>query len=67
LSETTLDTLEGIEAFTQLETVAVGDVADGDLTPLLSLPDLKDVSLGEGLKENAQALAGQTGFSISYQ
>ena len=67
LSETTLDTLEGIEAFTLLEIFAVGDVADGDLTPLLSLPDLKDVSLGEGLRDNAQAIAGQTGFSISYR
>lgn len=66
LSETSLVTLAGIEAFTQLETFAVGDVVDGDLTPLLALPDLKDVSLGEGLRGNAQALAGQMGFSISY-
>ena len=67
LSETSLVTLAGIEAFTQLETFAVGDVVDGDLTPLLVLPDLKDVSLGEGLRGNAQALAGQMGFSISYR
>jgi Leucine-rich repeat (LRR) protein len=66
LSETTLDTLAGIEAFTQIETFAVGDVIDGDLTPLLALPDLKAVSLGESLRNNAQALAEQTGFSISY-
>lgn len=67
LSETTLDTLAGIEVFTQLETFAVGNVIDGDLTPLLSLPVLKDISLGEGLRGNAQALSGQTDFSISYQ
>ncbi|MPN60472.1 hypothetical protein SDC9_208200 [bioreactor metagenome] len=50
-----------------LEFFEVGGVVDGDLTPLLALPNLKAVSLGESLRENAQALMGQAGFSISYQ
>lgn len=67
LSETTLDTLEGIEAFTQLETLTLGGVINGNLTPLLDLPNLKSVSLGDELREKAEALAGQPGFFISYR
>lgn len=67
LSDTTLDTLKGIEAFTQLEDFTVEGVSDSDLTPLLSLPNLKAVSLGEKLRGNAEILDGQAVFSISYR
>lgn len=67
LSETTLGTLKGIEALTQLETFTVEGVVDGDLTPLLALPNLKAAFLGENMRKNALVLAGQQDFSISYR
>lgn len=67
LSETTLDTLDGIEALTQLESFEVEGVIDGDLAPLLSLPQLKNVILGEGLRQEAGAIESQAGFTISYR
>ncbi len=67
LSETTLDTLDGIQSLAQLEAFTVESVIDGDLTPLLELPNLKAVSLGEELRKNAEELTRKAGFSISYR
>ncbi len=65
LSETTLDTLAGVENLKQLRSIEVADVADGDLTPLLSLPYLKNVVLGEDMRHEAEAIKGRADFAIS--
>lgn len=67
LSETALDTLAGVENLTQLRSIEVAGVADGDLTPLLSLPYLKNVILGEDMRHVAEAVEGKADFAISYR
>ncbi len=62
-----LQALSGIEQFVYLEQVGLDDVADGDLTPLLSLPRLKEAHLGEALRQSAQHDLSQAGFSVLYQ
>ncbi len=65
--ETTLDTLDGIENLTQLRVLEVTGVADGDLTPLLSLPHLTNVILGKEMRGEAEAIEDKAEFSISYK
>ncbi len=65
--ETSIDTLDGIEDFKQLAYFEVEGVNDGDLTPLLLLPHLRDVVLGENLRQAAEALAENAEFTISYR
>lgn len=67
LYDTALETLDGIEALTQLEFFEVQSVLDGDLTPLLALPHLKNVSLGENLRGEAEAALGEAAFEITYR
>lgn len=66
LHETTIDTLDGIDMLTQLQYFEVTGVIDGDLSPLLSLPHLKDVVLGEDMRQAAEAIMEKAEFSISY-
>lgn len=67
LYETTIDTLTGIDRLTQLTFFEVSGVIDGDLTPLLSLPQLKSVMLDEDMRFAAEAIAELATFKISYQ
>ena len=67
LSETTIDTLAGIEDLTQLKFLEVESVIDGDLTPLLSLRNLEEVVLGENMRQEAEAISGRAKFAISYR
>ena len=67
LYETTIDTLAGIEVLTQLRSFEVTGVVDGDLTPLFSLPYLRDVTLGEDMRSAAMAIQGKAKFEISYR
>lgn len=66
MRQASLKTLAGIEAFTHLEQIGLGDVADGDLSPLLSLPRLKEAQLDAGLREAAEADLRQAHFTIVY-
>ena len=62
-----LKSLSGIEKYTSLEEIGLSRVLDGDLTPLLLLPNLKKVYLGEDLKEAAQKIAYACKFEIIYE
>jgi serine/threonine protein kinase len=67
LHETTIDTLDGIDMLTQLKYFEVSGVIDGDLSPLLSLPHLKDVVLSEDMRQTAEAIGEKAEFTISYR
>ncbi len=67
MRDASLQALSGIEQFAYLEQVGFDDVADGDLTPLLSLPLLKEAHLGEALWQSAQLDLAQAEFAVVYQ
>ena len=62
-----LDTLSGIESFSRLQVFEVTDVADGDLSPLLQLPYISLVTVGEGLRESVERLADSAKFAIEFR
>lgn len=66
LYDTGIDTLDGIEDLTQLRYIELKYVSDGNLLPLLSLPYLESVCLGEEMRDEAEAIAGKARFEISY-
>jgi tRNA A-37 threonylcarbamoyl transferase component Bud32 len=61
-----LASLDGVEQYDSLEQIGISHVTDGDLSPLKTLPRLKDVKLGEDLRRDAEAALGQVTFTISY-
>ena len=61
-----LDTLEGIGAFAGLERLELGGVRDRNLTSLLSLPQLIEVSLSEELRQEAERDLANASFQISF-
>ena len=61
-----LDTLEGIGAFAGLERLELGGVRDRNLTSLLSLPQLIEVSLSEDLRQEAERDLANASFQISF-
>lgn len=65
--DTNFNTLKGIEEFSHLQEIALTNVIDGDLTPLLSLPQLRKVYLRETLHEAAEISLKQANFEIIYQ
>lgn len=67
LHETTLDTLAGIGELTQIQFLEVTGVIDGDLSPLLSLPNLKEVLLGEDMREAAASIQDRVHFTVSFR
>ncbi len=62
----TLDSLAGVEGFSQLLDFNAGTVRDGDLKPLLALPSLRRLLLENGMQQAAEAIADQADFSISF-
>ena len=64
---TTFDSLDGIEKFVTLQNLGVGNVLDGDFTPLLSLPQLKTLTLEESLRAVVESSLGEATFEIVYQ
>lgn len=64
--KTVLPTLAGIEKLTHLQVVQVGTVTDGDLTPLLRLPKLKQAQLPEELRQDADRQLTGAAFQIAY-
>jgi serine/threonine protein kinase len=67
LYETTIDTLTGMNKLTQLKFFEVSGVIDGDLTPMLSLTHLKNVVLGEDMRQAVKTIEREANFSISYR
>lgn len=65
--DTNFTTLKGIEKFEHLQEIALTNVIDGDLSPLLSLPQLKTVYLRESLREAAEKSLEQANFEIIFQ
>lgn len=63
---TPIQTLSGIEDFVDLKKINLSYVADGDLRPLLDLPNLKEVYLGEALRQAAEEELKDATFTIIY-
>ena len=66
LRKTALSSLAGIQELTHIETMALGSVADDDLTPLLTLASLKQVQLPEELRGAAEQQLKDAPFEISF-
>lgn len=67
LYKLTLESLSGIEALSQLTYIELAGVADGNLSPLLSLPKLQTVLLDESLRSAAESIEQQAQFTIEYR
>ena len=67
LYQLTFDTLDGIEQLRRLKFIEFDSVVDGDLSPLLALPELETALLGEGLRVNAEVIEAQAHFTIAYE
>ncbi|MPM93698.1 hypothetical protein SDC9_140840 [bioreactor metagenome] len=66
IRQTPLTTLDGIAAFPFLERLELSTVRDRNLTPLLSLPELKEVWLNEELRTEAEQNLKNATFQITY-
>ncbi|HML69068.1 MAG TPA: protein kinase [Clostridia bacterium] len=66
IRQTPLTTLDGIAAFSSLERLELSTVRDRNLTPLLSLPQLKEVWLNEELRTEAEQNLKNAIFQITY-
>lgn len=66
MRETPLQTLSGIESLTYLEVVELSTVADGDLSPLLALPQLKEAILYDSLWDVGKATLNDVSFTVNY-
>jgi len=67
LYQLTLDTLDGIEQLPRLQFIELGGVVNGDLSPLLALPELKTVLLDENLRDEAGSIEARAPFAITYE
>lgn len=67
LNKAPLHTLQGVGEIASLEQLGLSEVADGDLSPLLTHPTLKEVQLDESLRPSAQEQLGQALFQISFR
>ncbi len=62
-----LYTLQGVGELAFLERLSMSEVADGNLSPLLGHPTLKEVELAESLRQTAQEQLGQASFQLIYR
>lgn len=67
MRETPLQTLAGIESMSVLEVISLSDVMDGDLSPLLTLPRLKEAVFYDTLSDTAEATLKDAAFTIRYE
>ncbi len=67
LSKAPLRTLRGVGALAALERLRLSEVTDGDLSPLMGHPALKEVELAEAQRQTARAQLGQASFQIAYR
>lgn len=65
--DTLMESLSGIEKFVWLEQIGVSNVIDGDLSPLLALPQLKEAHFDKALQKAAEETLQQAKFKITYQ
>jgi len=66
MRETPLDSLSGIESLSYLEIVELSDVTDGDLSPLLALPTLREAILYDSLWDAGKATLQDAAFTVTY-
>jgi serine/threonine protein kinase len=63
---TVIESLTGIEVFSRLKQIRLSNIADGDLSPLLLLPELEMLYLDEALRDQANPLRGNGQFQIIF-
>ncbi|HWR61968.1 MAG TPA: protein kinase [Clostridia bacterium] len=66
IRKTPIKSLAGIEEFAYLEQFVLGSVADGDLSPLLKLPKLREAHLDGALRKAAETDLKQARFRIIF-
>lgn len=66
ISTTKIKSLNGIEAFINLEVLHIQHCDISDLEPLLSLPNLKEIEVSEDMREAVEAIADRAVFEIKY-
>lgn len=64
MQQTPIRSLSGVEELTRLERISLSGVADGDLSPLLDLPQLKEAHLDAALREAAKADLKRARFDV---
>jgi serine/threonine protein kinase len=67
LNKNEIDNLHGIEVLTKLQFFEITSVADGDLSPLLNLPNLKGLTIGEDMKKAVEQIQDKVTFTITYR
>ncbi len=67
LRDLNLASLAGLEGFLRLERLDLSNTAVKDLSPLLSLPNLKSVVVDPGMKDAVDALGESAAFSVLYE
>ncbi|NLV57520.1 MAG: protein kinase [Clostridiales bacterium] len=67
LSGAPLHTLRGVGELGSLERLSLTEVTDGDLTPMLGNPALKEVELGEALRPATQEQLDEAPFQVIYR
>lgn len=67
LYKLTLDTLDGIDQLPRLQFIELGGVVDGDLSPLLALPELATIMVDESLRDEAEGIQSSAQFIITYE
>lgn len=61
-----IKTLTGIENFPKLRDLGLSMVIDGDLSPLLLLPNLENLQISEDMSEYAAVIQSKAKFKIEY-
>ncbi|MCL2020145.1 MAG: serine/threonine protein kinase [Oscillospiraceae bacterium] len=63
---TKLTSLDGIEEFTSLEVLSMTQTGISDLSPLLSLPNLRYVEVSESMRGAVEAIEEAAGFEVRF-
>jgi serine/threonine protein kinase len=67
LRKAPLKSLQGVGSHETLEQIHLSETQLQDLTPLLDVPHLRTVEVGESMRSAAEALGGSASFEIVYQ
>ncbi|MCL2083735.1 MAG: protein kinase [Oscillospiraceae bacterium] len=63
---TELSSLDGIEEFTGLEVLSINQTRVSDLSPLLSLPNLRYIEVSESMRGAVEAIEDRAGLEIVF-
>lgn len=67
LKRLSLDNLNGLEAFSHVETLEMQGTIVSNLSPLLNMPALRFVVLDEAMRERMEAIADKASFTVTYE